>query len=92
MGVLDNYIDSLDKILQDIAEPTLTENEIEIIHPQDPESIQEKYDTLFNILQTRGGTGSKKLKNNASVVNVEINKDKRKFNNILFCGGTLEVL
>jgi hypothetical protein len=86
---MENYIASLDKILSAIQEPTLTDDEVEAIHPEDVESLQEKYDILFKVLQERGGVGNsiKKLKANASVVNIYIDKPAKLWNNVLMCGG-----
>jgi hypothetical protein len=82
---MENYIASLDKILSHIKEPTLTDSEIETIRPKDPDSLQEKYDTLGVILQNRGGVGNslEKLRADASIFNIVIDEPAREWSNLL---------
>ncbi|MDR1498717.1 MAG: hypothetical protein LBS34_00310 [Rickettsiales bacterium] len=86
---MENYIASLDEILTEIREQTLTDMEIETIKPKDPESLQEKYDTLNTILTNRGGIGNslKKLRANAAIANIYICKPAKLWNNVFMCGG-----
>lgn len=86
---MEQYILSLDKILSDINEETLTEEEASTIAPKDITDLQEKYDILFKILLKRGGDkmSLKKIKAKALIDNIEINKPKKNFNNMLFCFG-----
>jgi hypothetical protein len=85
------YITSLDIILEQINEPTLTTSEVETIKPIDPDSMQEKYDILFTVLQNRGSIGNsiQKLENNAGIMNIVINEPKKNYSNILY-GGSVE--
>ena len=81
-----SYINKLNIILVRIQEPQLTDEEIETIKPTDTESLQEQYDILNTILESRGAVGNSldKLKADAvSVANIEIDKPKKNFSNIL---------
>jgi hypothetical protein len=83
------YSDSLDMILMRIQEPTLTEGERETLRPLDPDSLQERYETLFVILENRGGVGNAtdKLRSDASLVNVVIGVAHKSYSNVLIGWG-----
>lgn len=85
---MEEYIAELDTILTQINEPTLTDDEILTIKPIDPLSLQEEYETLYTILQIRGGGQSlRKLKSNAEVNNITIGSPKKDYNNMIFAFG-----
>lgn len=81
-----DYKNELNIILVRIQEPQLTDDEIETLKPIEPNDIQEKYDILNIILENRGSIGNsiEKLKADAiSIANIEINKPKKNYSNIL---------
>jgi hypothetical protein len=82
---MENYIANLDSILRTIKEPALTDSEIATIKPVDPDSLQEEYDILNVVLSNRGGVGNsiEKLKADASIFNIVIDKPAKEWSNIL---------
>lgn len=81
-----SYENDLNIILVRIQEPQLTDDEIETLKPIEPNNLQEKYDILNTILENRGAIGNSidKLKADAvSIANIEIDKPKKNYSNIL---------
>lgn len=89
-----DFISKINVILKKVDEPQLTDQEIETIKPNDPESLQELYDTTYNIVVNRGSSNNTldKIKADALIVNITIKKPKKNYSNVLFGFGLCQEL